>query len=416
MRRIDTVVIGAGQAGLATSRCLAEAGREHVVLDRGEPAESWRSARWDSLRLLTPNWMSRLPGWSYRGDDPEGYMSAAAVARYLTAYAESFDAPVHSWTDVSEVRPHEDGYRVATSAGVWQARRVVVAAGPQPRLPALAAAVPAGVRHMHVSAYRTPAQLPPGGVLVVGASASGAQVAAELRETGRDVVLAVGRHTRLPRRYLGMDIMWWLEQIGALERTIDEVSDVHAARREPSIQLAAARDLDLNILDDRGVAIAGRLVGFDDHRVRFAPDLPLNVSIAESRLRRTLATIDQYADRSGLADEVLPVGDVAEARVPPGPAELDLRAAGITSVLWATGYDYRYPWLRVPVHDGSGDIRQYRGITPAAGLYTIGLRFMYRRNSQFIDGVRHDARTVVQHLTGADVAVAAPAGALEGTL
>jgi putative flavoprotein involved in K+ transport len=411
MRKIDTVVIGAGQAGLATSRCLADAGREHVVLDRGQPAESWRSTRWDSLRLLTPNWMSRLPGWSYQGDDPEGFMSAPDVAQYLTAYGESFNAPVHSWTAVTEVSPTGAGYRVATIAGSWAARHVVVAAGPRPRVPALAAELAAGVRQLHTDRYRGPAQLPPGRVLVVGASASGVQIAAELRAAGREVVLSAGRHTRLPRRYRGMDIMWWLEQTGALDRTIDQMSDVHEARREPSTQLSGRGDLDLGILHDSGVVISGRLITADGHRVRFAPDLPLTTALAESRLRRTLATIDGYAEMAGLNPEVLPPGALTPVRLPAGPDELDLRAAGISTVVWATGYDYRYPWLRVPVQDACGDIQQYQGITSAPGLYTIGLRFMHRRNSQFIDGVRHDARTIVRHLTGTGPAFAtAPSG------
>lgn len=415
MRTIDTVVIGAGQAGLATSRCLTEAGREHVVLDRGEPAESWRSARWDSLRLLTPNWMSRLPGWSYRGDDPEGFMSATDVARYLTAYGESFNAPVHSWTDVSLVRPDDDGYRVMTTGAGWAARHVVVAAGPRPRVPDLAAHVAADVHQVHTNRYRNPAELPPGGVLVVGASASGVQIAAEVRAAGRDVVVSTGRHTRLPRRYRGMDIMWWLEQTGALNRTIDEVADVYEARREPSTQLAGGRDLDLGILRGIGVVVTGRMVAIDGHRARFAPDLPLTTAVAESRLRRTLASIDRHAETAGLAAEVLPPCELPPVRLPDGPAELDLRAAGISTVVWATGFDYSYPWLDVPIHDGCGNIRQYQGVTSAPGLYTVGLRFMHRRNSQFIDGVRHDARAVVQHLTGRDVAVpVSPVGQWEG--
>ncbi|WP_277208161.1 NAD(P)-binding domain-containing protein [Isoptericola croceus] len=409
MRRIDTLVIGAGQAGLATSRCLTEAGREHVVLDRARPAESWRSARWDSLRLLTPNWMSRLPGWSYQGSDPDGYMSGPELVNYLEAYATSFDAPVQPWTAVLDVRSADVGYQVTTSTGSWRARHVVVAAGPRPRVPALAADLAPGLWQLHTNRYRNPRHLPPGGVLVVGASASGVQIANELRGAGRDVVLAVGQHTRLPRRYRGMDILWWLERIGALDRTVDDVADVRRARREPSLQLADERALDLDHLARRGVVLTGRLTAADGYQVHLADDLPSTVAAAEARLRRTMDAIDEHVGAAGLAGEVLAPDDIRPVRVPRGPTQLDLRAAGISTVVWATGFDYRYPWLRVPVHDADGEIAQYRGVTRAPGLYTIGLRFMHRRNAQFVDGVRHDARAIVQHLTGtADLAAPGP--------
>ena len=404
MKAIDTIVIGAGHAGLATSRCLTEAGREHVVLDRGRLAESWRSARWDSLHLLTPNWMSRLPGWSYQGDDPDGYMPAADLVGYLSAYARSFRAPVQSWTAVSDVRATEGGYRVTTTNGVWTARNVVVAAGPRPRVPALSDALAPSIVQVHTNRYRNPAALPDGGVLVVGASASGVQVASELRQAGRDVVIAVGTHTRLPRRYRGMDIMWWLEQLGALDRTVDEVRDLEKARRDPSSQLTGSyggRGIDLAALNDLGVVITGRLTGIDGHRVSFASDLPATTMAADQRLRSTITKIDNHVASAGLDSEVCPPKDIPEVRLPAGPSSLDLRAAGISTVVWATGFEFRYPWLQVPVTDAAGDIKQYRGVTEAPGLYVMGLRFMYRRNSQFIDGARHDASAVVRHLTGA---------------
>ncbi|HEU4544219.1 MAG TPA: NAD(P)-binding domain-containing protein [Jiangellaceae bacterium] len=404
MKAIDTVVIGAGHAGLATSRCLTDAGREHIVLDRGRLAESWRSARWDSLHLLTPNWMSRLPGWSYRGDDPDGYMPAADLVGYLAAYARSFGAPVRSWTAVTDVRPGPGGYQVTTADGAWSARNVVVAAGPRPRVPALSTALAPGIAQVHTNRYRKPSALPDGGVLVVGASASGVQVASELRQVGREVVLAVGTHTRLPRRYRGMDIMWWLEQLGALDRTVDEVSDLNRARRDPSSQLTGSyggRGLDLATLNDLGVVITGRLTGADGYQVSFAPDLPSTTAAADERLRRTLAKIDSHVATAGLDTEVCPPEDIPAVRLPAGPASLDLRAAGISTVVWATGFEFRYPWLRVPVTDAYGEIKQYRGVTDAPGLYVMGLRFMHRRNSQFLDGARHDANAVVHHLTGA---------------
>src|SRR5215468_2069096 len=242
MERVDTVVIGAGHAGLAVSRLLSAAGREHVVLERGRVGERWRSQRWDSLHLVTPSWMTRLPGYRYRGLDPDGYLSAAGFADLLDDYAASFAAPVLGSVTVRDVSL-ADGqsmyrYVVTTNTGSWRARNVVVAAGPHgtPRIPA--AVRGSGLRGVEVvpaQRYRNPTRLPAGGVLVVGASASGVQIADELARAGRSVVLAVGRHNRLPRRYRGMDIFWWLESTGRLARTVDQVRDLTAARHEPSL-------------------------------------------------------------------------------------------------------------------------------------------------------------------------------------
>jgi putative flavoprotein involved in K+ transport len=405
MRHVDTVVIGAGHAGLATSRLLTESGRDHVVLERGRLAESWRSARWDSLRLLTPNWMSRLPMWSYQGSDPEEFMTVPELVGYLDSYAQSFAPPIEQWTSVQTVRRVDGGYRITTTGDNWSASNVVVAAGPRPRVPALATRLHPDVWQIHTNRYRNPAALPDGGVLVVGASASGVQIALELRQAGRDVVLAVGAHTRLPRRYRGMDIMWWLEQIGALGRTIDDVRDVRRARREPSLQLVGDRglpDLNLGLLRDLGVVVTGRLADLDGHEARFCANLSLSAAAAEARLRRALRSIDQYVTTTGLEHEVLPAAPARPVILSGGPHDLDLRSAGISTVVWATGVHHRYPWLRVPVVDAQGDIEQYRGVTAAPGLYVIGLRFMHRRNSQFIDGARHDAQTITEHLVGAD--------------
>jgi putative flavoprotein involved in K+ transport len=405
MRKIDTVVIGAGHAGLATSRCLTDSGQDHVVLDRARLAESWHSSRWDSLRLLTPNWMTRLPGWRYRGSDPEGFMTAAELTGYLDAYARSFGAPVQSWTAVTDVSTLVDGYRVTTTQDTWLARNVVMATGARPHMPHHAAGLDPTILQIHTNRYRNPDQLPDGAVLVVGASASGAQIAAELRQAGREVVLAVGGHTRMPRRYRGIDIMWWLEQIGALSRTIDQVRNPRAARREPSLQLSARAstdELNLATLNQAGVVITGRLTGAEGHQVRFGDDLPTTVAAAESRLERTLAKIDRFIESAGLGAEVLPKEPVPPVSVSSRLDGLDLKAAGFSAVVWATGFRHRYPWLRVPVLDRHGDVRQYRGITSAAGLYVIGQRFMHRRDSSFIDGARHDARTICDHIEASD--------------
>jgi putative flavoprotein involved in K+ transport len=403
MQTIDTVVIGAGQAGLAASRCLADRGVEHVVLERGRVAERWRSERWDSLRLLTPNWMSRLPGWSYAGRDPHGFMTAGDVVAFLEGYAHGSAAPVQGDSPVEHLSAAGDGFDVVTGRGHWRAANVVIATGwcDRPAVPRAARHLDPAIVQVSATAYRNPASLPPGGVLIVGASASGVQLADQLIQSGRDVVLAAGGHSRMPRRYRGMDIYWWLEQTGSLDRTIDEMPDAAIARREPSLQLAGRPDhrlLDLGTLRGSGVELTGRLVGVDGRRVGFAHDLSQTLATADERMRRVLAEIDAHIDASGLATEVL------EADPPPPFAiaqrfdELDLDRRGITTVLWATGHRRSYPWLHLPVLDATGEIRQRNGRTPVPGLYVLGLRFQHRRNSNFIDGVGRDAASVADDL------------------
>src|ERR1700759_2287283 len=261
MRAVETVVVGAGQAGLAVSRCLAAQGADHVVVERGRIAERWRSARWDSLRLLTPNWMSRLPAWSYPGPDPDGYMAAPELVGYLEDYADSFAAPVHENTTVELVEAAGGGLRVVTDQRTWLARNVIVATGTenQAYVPSAASGIDPGIHQLTAARYSGPGQVPGGGVLVVGASASGVQIADELRRAGRPVVISVGRHARLPRRYRDRDLLWWMERAGVLGQTIDQVHDARVARRAPSLQLSGRADhpVGLDALAARGVRLAG---------------------------------------------------------------------------------------------------------------------------------------------------------------
>jgi putative flavoprotein involved in K+ transport len=410
---IDTVIVGAGHAGLAVSRMLADAQRDHVVLDRGRVAERWRSERWDSLHLLTPAWMTRLPGWHYAGTDPDGYLSSGELAQHLERYATSFGAPVIPNTTVVEVAtspgPGCARFRVVTDSGTWHARHVVVATGPhgRPRLPAGLARTSNRVEVLTASSYRNPAALPPGGVLVVGASASGVQIADELSHAGRDVAIAVGRHTRMPRRYRGMDSFWWLEATGRLARTIDEMPDTAAARRENSLQLIGrpeldlrCRDLDLGVLQARGVRLLGRLEDVAGAAASFRDDLVDTVSEADRRMHRFLDAVDTYVDRAGLSREVLPAVRPRSFDIPHPVTRLDLARERIGTVISAAGYRPDHPWVRVPVVAPDGSIRQHRGVTPAPGLYVVGQYFQHRRDSGFIDGARHDARSVVDHLLG----------------
>ena len=400
MLHTQVVIVGAGQAGLAVSKLLRDNGVDHVVLERGRTGERWLSQRWDSLRLLTPNWMSRLPGWSYRGGDPAGFMPAADVSGYLDAYARSFDAPVIHDAAVRSVRPRAGGYLVVSAAGYFSAAAVIVATGYSDvaAVPGIAYDVDPSVTQITPDRYRNPGDIPEGRVLVVGASATGVQLADELAAAGRDVVLAVGRHNRMPRRYRGMDIMWWLDSMGVLDRQ----RQTGEARPpvEPSLQLVGSttgRAVDLTSLAERGVRMTGRISGVGRGGFTTADDLPLTTSAADLRLDRLLDQIDRYAAKTGLLAEVDPPDRpqhfTDSSTTSAEPANLD----GIRSVIWATGYRREYPWLHVPVLDATGEIRQHAGRTPAPGLYVIGMRWQTRRNSTFLDGVRHDAALVVDH-------------------
>ncbi|MFC4785390.1 flavin-containing monooxygenase [Nocardioides sp. MAHUQ-72] len=410
-RNVDTVVIGAGHAGLAVSHLLGRAGRDHVVVDRGRVAEAWRSERWDSLHLLTPRWMTRLPGWSYRGPGQEGFMPVSELVGHLERYAAESAAPLELGREVLEVSAHDDGYRVVADGATWLARHVVVATGPtgRPQLPAAAHALPRDLEVLSPLRYRSPGLLPDGGVLVVGASASGTQIADELARAGRRVVLAVGRHTRMPRRYRGMDVHWWLERTGRLARTVDTLPG--PARHEPSFQLAGREprdprgaDVSLDTLQHVGVEVTGRLLGVEGSRVTFADDLGASARDSDARLTRFLDLVDHHASLHHLTAEIDAPDRPGQTRVADARTALDLRAEGIGSVVLATGYAPHHPWLRVPVTGPGGRIRQVRGVTPAPGLYVVGQRFQHRRDSATVDGARHDARDVVAHLCADDTA------------
>ena len=398
MQWTDTVIVGAGQAGLAMSHCLARHGIDHVVLERGRIAQRWATERWDSLRLLSPNWMTRLPGWSYRGGDPDGFMTAAEFARYLEDYARASQMPVQEHAAVRSVRRAPGGYRVETARGIWQARTVVIATGhcDVPAILALAGSLPGSVKQITTSEYRKPAQLPAGGVLVVGASAAGVQIAEEVQHAGLPVTISVGRHTRLPRVYRGKDIWYWLERIGVLDETADSVRDLRHSRAEPSFQLVGSPDrhtLDLGVLHEAGVRIVGRTVGADGPVLRLLDNLTEMTATAQHALERLLARIDAV---TGLED-FPPEPDAASAvRLAPGPTSINLEAEDIRTVIWAIGYRRDYSWLHVPVLDPAGEIIHDGGITPSPGLFVIGLRFMRRRKSNFIDGVRTDAEELAE--------------------
>jgi putative flavoprotein involved in K+ transport len=405
MRTTDTLIIGGGQAGLALSRCLTASGRDHLVLERGRIAERWRSERWDSLRLLTPNWMTRLPGFEYGGPDEDGFMTASEVVSFFDGYASSFDAPVLEHTNVTRVARGlgGSGFVVETDAGELRSRNVVIATGwcDVPAVPSLARDVSPRVQQVVPAGYRRPDDLDDGGVLVVGASATGVQLAHELHRSGRPVTLAVGSHSRMPRTYRGMDSFWWLELLGSFDRTVDDIDDPAAARHEPSLQLVGSEDrstLDLSTLQQIGVRLVGRLKAIDGTRAAFASDVAATTAAADRRMNSSLDRIDDAVDRLGLAAEVLAPDRPAAVRPPKSPSQLDLRKAGITSIVWATGHRRPYWWLDLPILDRRREIVQYRGVTPLPGAYVLGQRFQHFRNSNFIDGVGRDAIYVAEHI------------------
>ncbi|MBX3276487.1 MAG: NAD(P)-binding domain-containing protein [Acidobacteria bacterium] len=403
MNHTDAIIIGGGQAGLAISRCLTERGVDHAVLERGRAAERWRSERWDSLRLLTPRWQSRLPGWSYRGPDPHGFMTRNEVINYLDDYARSFNAPLHTEVTVTAVEREGCGFRVETDSIGWKTPNVVIATGhcAAPRVPDMASALPPEIVQIVPSRYRNPDQLPPGGVLVVGASATGIQLACEIARSHRNTLLAAGRHIRLPRSYRGLDVMAWLELMGVFDESARRVRDLEASRHQPSLQLIGNYDhrtFDLNLLRQQGVQVLGRAVGVDACRIYFADDLSTTTERADRKMYEQLDRVDEFIAKSKLDDLFPPDQRPARTSLPAPPRSIDLKAEGIGAVLWATGYRREYPWLRVPVLKADGEIRHDGGVTAQPGLYALGLQFMRRRNSSFIDGVGADAEYIADHL------------------
>jgi putative flavoprotein involved in K+ transport len=406
--RTTTVVIGAGHTGLAVSHFLSRRSIDHVVIERGEVANSWRTQRWDSLRLLTPNFQSRLPGVAYDADDPEGFMTMPEVISFISDYARAVAAPIRTNTTVSAVEPGTDGgYRVVTDDGVWDAPSVMLANGglTVPHVPDSATAVPADVVSITPDRYRRPADLPPGGVLVVGASATGIQIADELQRSGRPVTLAVGEHVRMPRRYRGRDVMWWMAAAGVSDQRIDEIDDLVRARAVPSPQLVGSPekvDLDLNALSGAGIRLVGRLGMIRDGVALFSGGLANRAELADLKLGRLLDGFDAWATATGLDGKVERPHRPEPTRIDPSaPWSIDLRSGEIASIVWATGFRPDHGFLRLPVLDRKGRLRHDGGVvTDAPGIYAIGLNLLRRRKSSFIFGAEDDARELTDHLAG----------------
>lgn len=402
--RTDVVIIGAGHAGLAMSRCLAERSIDHVVLERGEVANSWKTERWDSLRLLTPNWQSRLPGYIYDGDDPDGYRSMPETVAFIERYAALVAAPVHTHTEVRSVRAADHGYVVSATRGEWSCRAVVLASGAcnTPHVPSFAEAVPRGIHTLTPFDYRNPDLLDDGGVLVIGASATGMQIAEEIQLSGRPVTLSVGEHIRVPRIYRGRDIQWWMDAAGVLDERWDRVEDLNRARSVPSLQLVGADDrrmLDLNALSASGARLAGPLAGIDDGKAQFSGSLRNQCALSDLKMNRLLDTLDAWASRSGLEAAIAPAHRFEPTSVEARPPLLlRLDGGAIRTIIWATGFRPDFSWLEVPVFDRKGRVRHDGGVVDAPGMYLMGMQFLRRRKSALIDGADDDARELSAHL------------------
>jgi putative flavoprotein involved in K+ transport len=407
IEHFTTVVIGAGHAGLAASHFLTSRSIDHVVLERGEIANSWRYERWDSLRLLTPNWQSTFPaGFCYDGPDPDGYLTSTEVAELITRFATHVRAPVRTNADVSSVRSADGGYRLTTSQGELQARTVVIASGACNRaaVPAFAASVPPEVEQLTTFDYRNPSQLADARVLIVGASATGVQLAAELRQAGRPVTLSVGEHVRLPRMYRGRDVLWWMKASGVWDQRYDELDDLTRARRLPSPQLAGTPDratLDLNALAAMGVELVGRWATLRDGHALFSGGLRNVCALADLKMERLLNVFDDWARAAGRdPDSVVPERFAPTDEHGSTRLSLDLRSGEVRAVIWATGYRPEYSWLDVPALDAKGNLRHDGGTVDSPGLYALGLPVLRRRKSTFIHGIEDDAHEVIDHLAG----------------
>ena len=399
---VDTLIVGAGQAGLAMSEHLSRRGVPHLVLERHRIAERWRSERWDSLVANGPAWHDRFPDAEFADTDADAFATKDEVANYLVAYAERTGAPVRDGVEVRSVTRHagRPGFRVETSDGPVEARRVVAATGAFQR-PVVPDIVPegAGPVQIHSSGYRNPGQLPDGGVLVVGCGSSGAQIADELQRSGRRVHLSVGPHERPPRSYRGLDFCWWLGVLGHWDAVARAPGTEHV-----TIAVSGARGgttIDFRRMAEAGTVLVGRTEAWRDGTLSFAPDLARNLAHGDASL---LAMLDQ-ADAHAVADGLDLPDDPEARRIPPDPAcvrepvrELDLGAAGIRSIVWATGFAADWSWLRVDAFDGSGRPEHQRGVSTEPGIYFLGLPWQSRRGSSFIWGVWHDAAFVAEHI------------------
>lgn len=404
---VEVLVIGGGQAGLAASYCLGKQGIEHVVLERAQVGESWRSGRWDSFTLVTPNWTVRLPGYHYAGDDPDGFMLRDEVVGYLQSYAASFNPPLKTGVNVVSVEPLDDGrgYRVLTSDGMYQADNVIVATGvfQRPKLPPFSRDLPADIVQLHTSSYRNPGALPDGAVLVIGSGQSGCQIAEELNEAGRRVHLGVGTAGRVVRRYKGKDCFWWLIDIGFFNQTLDQAPSPQARYwGNPHLTgKVGGHSIYLRNFARDGMTLLGHVRGLADGKLLVAPDLNESLGKIDQFSTMLINAWDEVATKRGLdlpEDEEVKQAELVTRPPEPEVTELDLKGAGISSIIWAGGYSFDFSWVHAPVFDTMGFPVQQQGVTGSDGLYFLGMHFLHTRKSGIFLGVGEDAQHITEHI------------------
>ncbi|MBW6466866.1 MAG: NAD(P)-binding domain-containing protein [Brevefilum sp.] len=399
---IETIIVGGGQHGLSTSYCLNNHGREHVVLEKAPwAADAWRN-RWDSFTLVTPNWMIRLPGAEYNGDQPDTFMDREQVVAYFEAYIERYNLPLRFGVEVFSVEPDHNGFLVKTSQGDFRSDNVVVAVGfyQQPRFPSFSKNCDPHIHQIHSDHYRNSGLLPTGPVLVVGSAQSGSQIAEELNESGRVVYLSVSTTGRFPRRYRGVDAAVWMQKMGYFERTVDQLPSTQArfAASAHGTGKNGGHTINLHQFARDGINLLGRLQNIEDNRAHLAPDLHENLAKADQFELEFVQEIDQYIQQNGLdvPEEFLP--DLKDGFAQEQILDLDLKAAGIRNIVWATGYACDFSWVKLPVFDSDGLPVHQRGVTPVAGLYFIGMPFLHSGKSGLLYGAAEDATFIADRI------------------
>jgi len=400
--KIDTVIIGAGHAGLTMSYFLSQRGLEHVVLERGRVGERWISERWDSFHFQFPNWTIELPGYKYQTDDPDGFVPGREIVRFIQEYADFIKAPVRRGVDVNALENSSNSmpYLLRTNAGAIEASNVVIATGQRekPVIPPFSSDVRNGIRQLHSSGYRNAGELPPGAVLVVGSGASGFQIAEDLHQNARQVYLSVGRHRPLPRRYRGRDYAWWGFEMGLYERRRAE----SPAISQPGPLLTGVNggyDADLRQLASKGIVLLGRLKAVKGAKLALAPDLEDNLAKGDEWLANLKKSVDDYVAKNKL-DSLTDSSPRLEGTASAPILELDLKSAGITSIIWATGFANGYDWLKLPLLDERREPGHERGVTKFPGIYFIGLRWLYKQKSGFLSfgGAAEDAAYLAEQI------------------
>lgn len=403
VEHVDTIVIGGGQAGLSVSNLLQKIDHEHLVLDRGKVGDSWRH-RWDSFCLVTPNRFCRLPGFPYNGRDPDGFMKRDEIVAYVEEYADSFDPPLRNGVEVFRVRPSVNSgrFKIETSQGAFEAENVIIATGTHqhPKYPPWSSDLTNKILQLHSSDYLNPKQLPEGSVLVVGSGQSGCQVVDDLRYSGRDVYLCVGKAGRIPRRYRGRDIIQWLFDTGFQEVPVDDHPLGRAIRFEPHEHLSGrdgGRTINLRQMALDGVKLLGRMVDADGYQAYFADDLEENLDAIDEECQETLSLIDKYITENSIE---APANDIKPVSWRPAslPQTIDLEQAGISSVIYGTGFTYDFSWIDLPIFDDRRYPRYERGVTEIPGFYFVGLHWMHTAGSGLFSQVGCDAEYVVEQI------------------